>query len=155
MTRQLLLACLLASCASVTSARCTEDGKSAQSVTVSVAGKRIANWETAAAGIHRVKLPAGFEVGIQIDPADADAYQRIFSKVPSIRAIDEMVRIQLFDVTGAEPKLLSNTWGGANSKQGFGPRGGANGVADLIDQIELWLHKPVCVMRESVEGVQK
>ncbi|MBL0122911.1 MAG: hypothetical protein IPP88_09305 [Betaproteobacteria bacterium] len=148
------LTVLLATVSTFASAYCASDGKSAQSVAVSVSGKQIARWETKEADIHRVKLPAGFEVGIQIDPAAAEVYRKMLDRFPSSPAIDEMVRIQIYDMSGAEPKLLSNTWGGANSKQGFGPRGGANGIPELIDQIELWFHKPVCVTRESPQSSQ-
>jgi hypothetical protein len=52
------------------------------------------------------------------------------------------------------PQLISTTWGGANSRQGFGPRGGANGVPAMGEQVEMWFHKPVCITPDAVAAAQ-
>ena len=135
-------------CASLAaSASCMKDGTRTQSVWLSSEGKQLERWEPVPGEIHRARLPGGFVVGIQIDPATPEKYRELLSKV---RAFDEIVKISIYDANSDTPTLLSTTWGGANSKQGFGPRGGANGIPQLGDQIELWLHYPLCVTSESL-----
>ena len=140
----------------VAHANCIRDGARTQSVALSVAGREIDRWDIGSNGIHRVRLPQGFELGLQIEPATPEKYRELLAKT-QWRGIDEMVKIVLFDMGTVPPQELSTTWGGANSKQGFGPRGGANGVPRLIDQIELWLHNPVCAgeARGNTGGLPK
>ena len=140
-----ILAAAIVSASSGASASCSDDGKRTQSVWLSSEGKHLELWEPAPSDIHRTRLPGGFVVGIQIEPTSSEKYRELFAK---FRAFDEMVKISIYDVNGDTPKLLSTTWGGANSKQGFGARGGANGIPVLGDQIELWLHYPACVTPE-------
>ena len=147
-----ILAAGLLSAAFDVSASCTTDGTRTQSVWLSSEGKQLERWEPTPGQIHQVRLPGGFVVGIQIDPTTPEKYRELFTKV---RSFDELVRISIFDMGQTPPKPLSTTWGGANSKQGFGPRGGANGVPALGDQIELWLHKPVCVTPETIATLGK
>lgn len=52
-------------------------------------------------------------------------------KRTSSQGFDELVKIDFYNMSEKSPKLLSPTWGGANSEQGVGPRGGANDVAAL------------------------
>ena len=134
------------------SASCMKDGTRTQSVWLSSGGEQLERWEPVPGEIHPVKLPGGFVAGIQIDPTTPEKYRELFTKV---RAFDELVKISIFDMSETPPKPLSTTWGGANSKQGFGPRGGANRVSALGDQIELWLHKPVCVTPETNAALAK
>ena len=61
------------------------------------------------------------------------------------------MKITLADMSGPTPVIMSSTWGGINSKQEYGPRGGADN-APLSDQIELWLHKPLCVTLENLKS---
>ena len=129
------------------SASCMTDGKRTQSVVLSVEGKALEVWQPAPGETRNVRLPGGFVVGVQIDPTSPEHYRALLTKA---RAFDELVKISIYDANGEIPKLLSTTWGGANSKQGFGPRGGANGIPQLGDQIELWLHYPVCVTAETI-----
>lgn len=135
-------------------ASCMTDGTAKQGVSVSVEGRRLDSWEPMGPEVRRVRLPAGFEVGIQVEPATKEHYQELFVRHPTMPAIGELAKITLYDMSTVPPTELSMTWGGANSRQGFGPRGGANGVPRLIDQIELHLVKPVCVTRESAEKLQ-
>lgn len=131
-------------------ADCISDGVSAQFVMLTVQGKQIDQWDAIPGQIHQTKLPSGFTVGIEIDPTTAEKYREVISRFRG-RGVDELANIRLFDVSQTPSKLLSQTWGGSNSKQGFGPRGGANGVPELIDQVELWLHKPTCITEESLK----
>jgi hypothetical protein len=135
------------------SAACSKDGTRTQAVFLSVEGKQLERWTPAPDEIHRTRLPGGFVVGIQIEPTTPEKYRETLAKT-KWQAVDELVKISIYDANGDSPKLLSTTWGGANSKQGFGPRGGANGVPALGDQIELFFHNPVCVTPETLANVK-
>lgn len=135
------------------SASCATDGTRTQSIYLSVEGKRLDRWKAVAGEIHRTRLPGGFVVGVQIDPTTSEKYRETLAKT-KWAALDESVKISIYDANGDSPKLLSTTWGGSNSLQGFGPRGGANGVPELGDQIELFLHHPVCVNQETLANVK-
>src|SRR5258708_5236478 len=103
------------------------EGARTQTVALSGEGKQLDGWVPARGEIHRARLPGGLEVGVQVDPATPEKYREILTRA---RSIEELVKIDIFDLSGATPRLLSTTRGGANSKQGFGPRGGATGIAD-------------------------
>lgn len=137
-------------------AHCSKDGERIQSVTLSTAGKSIDRWDVDSNEIHRTTLANGFTVGLKIGPATAETYRDEMEKLGA-SAVDELVSILVYDVNEASPKLLSSTWGGANSRQGFGPKGGANRVVAIGEPgIELWLHKAVCVGADgSVKIVAK
>lgn len=136
--------------AGIANASCLANGISSQSVSLSSGGKNIERWEVKPAEIHRTRLANGFELGLKIEPATAEKYTELFERTKS-KAIDELVKISVYDMSGTEPKMLTHTWGGANSKQGYGPRGGADGVPAIGEPgIELWLHKPVCIKAENV-----
>ena len=131
-------------------ASCLSTGQPTQAVWLSSGGKNIERWEVTSAEIHRTRLANGFELGLKIEPATAEKYSELLKKVNQ-KAIDELVKISVYDMSGAEPKLLTHTWGGANSKQGYGPRGGADGVPAIGEPgIELWLHKPACVKADDL-----
>jgi hypothetical protein len=150
MIRTFGLAICLLSAAVNCYASCWKDGTSTQTVSLSVQGRDIDRWEPVVGEVHRVRLPAGFELGIQIDPTTEEKYREILSR-SNWRGVDEMVKITLLDMGASQPVSLGTTWGGVNSKQGFGPRGGANGVPELRDQIELWFHKPQCVTMQTLQ----
>ena len=135
-------------------ADCVHDGGRTQSVALSVEGRQIDRWEITSSAVHRVRLPQGFELGLQIEPATAEKYRELFEKT-KWSGISELVKITLLDMSVVPPQELSTTWGGANSKQGFGPRGGANGVPVLLDQIELWFYNPVCVTASTIPSAIK
>ena len=136
------LALAATACASLAAgAACHTDGIGTQSVYLSVEGKKLDR--------HQLRLPGGFELGILIEPATTEKYREGFAR-HNLRGSDELVKITLLDMAAVPPTSLSTTWGGANSRQGFGPRGGANGVPQLRDQIELYFHKPVCVTPETL-----
>lgn len=147
MFRALLIGCAIAATCLPSAASCFEDGKATESVGLSIAGRQIERWDTVHGKIQRIRLPSGFELGIQIDPTSPEKYRELLARQVGI---DELVKITLFDMRHEKPIRLSATWGGSNSIQGFGPRGGANRVAAMSEQIELWLHKPVCVTRASL-----
>jgi hypothetical protein len=131
-------------------ASCIKDGTSTLEIWLSVEGKNLDRWEPAIGQIHRLHLPHGTDVGIRIDSTTEEKYREFLARVPW-RGIDELVQITVFEMKGDTPIRLTSTWGGTNSKQGYGPRGGADN-APLSDQIELWLHKPQCVTLENLKS---
>ncbi|MEO8385871.1 MAG: hypothetical protein ABI583_11560, partial [Betaproteobacteria bacterium] len=141
-------------------ASCLTSGERTQSVTLSSGGMGIDDWEVYSAEIHRTKLANGFELGLQIEPATKAKYGDLLKtakkfgelvKVNKTPAYDELVKISVYDMSGETPKLLTSTWGGANSMQGYGPKGGADRV-DAVGEpgINLWLHKAVCVTATDI-----
>lgn len=141
-------------------ASCLTTGERTQSVSLSSGGKDIEEWEVNSNEIHRTRMANGFQLGLQIEPATAEKYGELLKtaekygellKNTNPPAYDELVKISLYDMRGATPKLLTSTWGGANSKQGYGPRGGADSVKAIGEPgIVLWLHKAVCVKSEDL-----
>lgn len=150
MIRYLVLAIVFCCIISSSSASCTTDGKSSQSVSLSVEGKGVDRWQVINSEIHLVQLPKGFKLGVKIEPATTEKYREFFFSKHPLPAVDELVKIELYDMRESSPKLISTTWGGSNSIQGFGPRGGANGVPVMGEQAELWFHKPVCIKPEAL-----
>ena len=102
----------------------------------------VGNWIAASSEIKRIDLPNGFALGVKIEPATAEKYAQL--KAHSKHQA-ELVHISLYDMAGAEPTLLTHTWGGSNSLQGYGAKGGADRVEPLgTPGILLTLLKPVC-----------
>jgi hypothetical protein len=135
-------------------ADCFTDGTRAQMVWLSSGNKTIDRWEVTDAEIHRTPLANGFELGLKIEPATPEKYRELLARTHA-PAVPEFVKISVFDMSGTAPKLLTTTWGGANSKQGYGPRGGANRVEAIGEPgIELWLHKAVCLSADEVAKLQ-
>ncbi len=140
------------SCLSIIStsahADCWNNGERDQSVSVLLGANRLDSWKVTSAEIRRIRLPNAFEVGIQIEPATREKYEELLAK---LNAISEMVKITLYDMSVEPPRMLTYTWGGSNSFQDYGARGGADRVVQLGDPgIRLALFKPVCVTRESL-----
>jgi hypothetical protein len=131
-------------------AECTKDGTPSLTVWLSIEGRNFDRWEPVAGQIHRLRLPHGSELGIEIDPTTEEKYRALLTGSPW-RGVDELVKITLFEMSGPAPVTMTSTWGGVNSKQGYGPRGGTDN-APLSDEIELWLHKPLCVTLENLKS---
>ncbi len=145
------LVCVVISCCTVSSswASCMVDGKSKQNIFITVEGKEPILWEDVKTDIRQLVLPNGFKLGVKIEPATAEKYRELMKQTSS-KGFDELVKINLYDMDASSPKLLSTTWGGANSEQGFGPRGGANRVNAMGQQVTMLFHKPACVTADSV-----
>ena len=121
-------------------------GSRHQMVVLSANGKDISTWDVKSDDIKSVTLPNGFKLGLKIEPADQEFYAK---KAKTLKFIDESVKITLFNVNGKSPKLLTYTWGGSNSIQGYGAKGGANRVVELGNPgIVLTLLKPVCAQTQ-------
>ena len=122
-----------------------------QSVYLSSGGKPLEHWDVKAAEVHLSTLPNGFQLGLQIEPATTEKYRELLNTNPESE-VPELVKISLFDMSGAKPKLLTHTWGGANSIQGYGSSGGANRVVEFgAAGIHLFLLKPSCVKLKDLQ----
>jgi hypothetical protein len=126
-----------------TSATCLTTGNPSQSARILAGNIEIESWEVNS-NIHRTKLANGFELGIKIEPAPADFYDALRKKVNG-KELGEFSKISVYEMHDSEPKLLTFTWAGVNSKQGYGPNGGANRVNAIGEPgIELQLQKEIC-----------
>ena len=125
-----------------------DTGERQQHVFLSWNGQQISDWTVIPGETEQVSLPNGFELGVRLAEPEPEVYKR---QVEGQDFVWELVEIKLFDLSGEEPQVLSRTYGGTNSLQGFGARGGANRVAELGDPgILLTLLKPVCLEAESL-----
>ena len=120
-------------------------GLSQQTVILSVGDQYLEHWSVVAGETRPVVLPNGFRLGIRIEPPSQVEYARWARKL-DLHYVPEMVEITLFDLTTPVPRELTHTWGGANSLQGYGPKGGADRV-DAIGSpgVTLLLNKAACV----------
>jgi len=119
-----------------------KSGNREQMVVLSANGKDVVSWTVKSDEIKSVTLPNGFKLGVKIEPADQEHYAK---QAKISKFVDESVKITLFNVSGNSPKELTYTWGGTNSIQGYGAKGGANRVVELGNPgIVLTLLKPVC-----------
>ena len=101
-------------------ASCMASGASSQSVSLSAGGKNIERWEVKPTEIHRTRLANGFELGLKIEPATAEKYAELFERT-KLKAFDELVKISLYDMSGAEPKMLTPYMGRRKFQAGLRP----------------------------------
>jgi len=142
------LVALLLSTVPVAALACdTDNGARQQLVSLLSDGTELVRWNASSDQIEVVALPNGFRLGVRIEDADAKKYEqlhRLWKFVP------EMVHITLYDMSGAKPRELTHTWGGANSLQGYGPNGGADRIIEAGDAgILLFLQRPVCAQMRA------
>jgi hypothetical protein len=142
----------IATASGATRACDVESGTRKQTVHLSWGGERLKSWAVLSPEIERVELPNGFNLGVKIEPASAEKYAELQAKT---KHVSELVHISLFDLGGQEPVLLTHTWGGANSLQGYGASGGADRVEKLGDPgVLLTLLNPVCASKESIASAR-
>ncbi|MBB1089613.1 hypothetical protein H4F99_14100 [Lysobacter sp. SG-8] len=102
---------------------------SPQSVSLSWNGEHVSKWIVTENEIKQVELPNGYSLGIKIGATSED----------------HTVEISLYDMNTSEATQLTRTYGGTNSQQGYGARGGADRVEELgTPGILLELTKPDC-----------
>lgn len=133
--------------ASASTVACDESGNRIQRVYAASGGVHLKDWIVRSSEAEEVEMPNGFKVGVSIEPAAASKYASVGREFAP-----ELVRISLLDLTpGEAPRELTYTWGGANSIQGYGARGGADRVVQLGDPgITLTLINAVCVNTRAI-----
>lgn len=140
---------LLASYTSAARGCDNQTGERVQHVFLDYAGTYIENWIVTSDKIKAVNLPNGFKLGIQIEPASREKYEEYLQDA---NYVSETVRITLYDLSDSTPKRLTFTFGGTNSLQGYGAKGGADRVVELGDPgVQLLLIKPVCVSKQQLQ----
>ena len=149
--RNILFAIVAAAASAIpaTSHACDWDtGAREQIVFLSWDGNAVTDWVVASDSIKAITLPSGFSLGVKIEDPEPEKYVELKGKV---QHVPEMVKISLFDLSKAEPRLMTHTYGGSNSLQGYGASGGADRVVELGDPgVLLTLLKPVCTQQASV-----
>ena len=114
-----------------------------QRALVSSADKDVDGWVVNPGEMHKITLPKGTQIGLQITPATAEKYRELLKKTGRT-AFPELVEISIFDLSPETPRLISHTWGGANSLQRYGSfLGGAT--------IEIMFIKAQCVNLEDLK----
>jgi hypothetical protein len=101
-----------------------------QQIQATVKDKVIDQWSGTSDTIRSVSLENGFKLGIKIEETSREKYEAYLERTKQTK-VAELVRISLYDMTGTAPRKITSTWGGTNSKQGYGPRGGA----DRVDEV--------------------
>ncbi|MFZ6770793.1 hypothetical protein ACO0LM_27370 [Undibacterium sp. Di26W] len=115
-----------------------------QKVSLTYGGNELAQWEGNSSQVHKLTLPNGFVLGVKTEQGAREIYERDFQR--SVTQTTELVKISLYDYSGAAPRYLTSTWGGSQSQQGYGPKGGADRVDELGSGIVLTLDKPACTI---------
>ncbi|MBC3920826.1 hypothetical protein H8L32_25395 [Undibacterium sp. CY18W] len=115
-----------------------------QKVSLTYGGNELAHWEGNSSQIHKLTLPNGFVLGVKTEQGAREIYERDFQR--NVTQTTELVKISLYDYSAAVPRYLTSTWGGSQSRQGYGPKGGADRVDELGSGIVLNLDKPACTI---------
>lgn len=133
----------------ITSQACDwETGAREQRAFLSWNGKAVTDWVVASDSIKTVTLPSGFSLGVKIEEAEAEKYDELASKLTHA---PEIVKVSLFVLSNSTPRLLTYTYAGTNSLQGYGARGGADRVDELgTPGVLLTLLRPVCSQKGAV-----
>ncbi len=121
-----------------------------QQIRVTSGDRDVERWAGASDAIHHIVLPNGFKLGMKIEETSREQYEKLL-KQDHDTSIVELVRISLYDETGTMPRLITTTWGGANSNQGYSPRGGADRVDEVGGAgINVRLYKPNCLSAATI-----
>jgi len=137
-------ACAAAALFAISGAAQAELCPGVQKVSLTYGGNELARWEGNSSQIHKLTLPNGFVLGVKTEQGAREIYERDFQR--SVTQTTELVKISLYDYSAAVPRYLTSTWGGSQSQQGYGPKGGADRVDELGSGIVLNLDKPACAI---------
>lgn len=108
-------------------------------------------WQVADGEMKSIALPSGEKVGVVITPAALEKYSSDWRKG---RFTPELVKIEIYDLSGPVPTQEEMSWGGANSVQGFGRNSSKDKVGIFgHGGFTLNLLKPVCATPESVSAL--
>lgn len=108
-------------------------------------------WRPQPGELRELVFANGLRLGVEVAPVDTDFYH---SRLGEKEAYLERVRISLYDLRKDPPELLSTTYGGADSIQGFSAMGGANSIDPLGDEkLQLQLIKPNCIKATDLAGM--
>ncbi len=124
-----------------------------QQIRLSVGDRQIDRWTGASNSVRHIVLPNGFKLGVKIEQASREKYEDLLKRHRESSA-PQLVRISLYDETETTPRLLTYTFGGINSVQGYGPRGGADRVDEVGSPgIEFQLSKANCLNAADIAAM--
>ena len=106
------------------------DCNAVQSIDVKVGDKQIAAWKGLSDEMHSMVMANGFKLGLKVEQASRERYDAYLKQTKSTTA-PELLRISVYDLGGEKPRLITYTYGGANGRQGYSPRGGAARVDEV------------------------
>ena len=124
-----------------------------QRVVVEADSKQIAQWVGLSTNQHEVVLANNFKLGLKVEAASRERYETILAQTKQA-SFAELVKISLYDLTADKPRLMTTTYGGSNSLQGYGLKGGAARVDELgTSGITLRLLKPNCLSAAAIAAM--
>lgn len=124
-----------------------------QQIRLSVGDRQIDRWTGASNSVRHIVLPNGFKLGVKIEPVSREKYEELLKRLGESSA-SELVRISLYDETEAAPRLITYTFGGTNSVQGYSPRGGADRIDEVGSSgIEFHLSKANCLSTADIAAL--
>jgi hypothetical protein len=105
---------------------------SQQQIRLTAGNTFIDQWTGTSDQVRAITLPNNFKLGVKIEETSREKYEDFLRRTKR-DSVPELVRISLYDMTEGTPRLITKTWGGANSKQGYGSGGGADRVDEVGD----------------------
>jgi hypothetical protein len=124
-----------------------------QSVEVKVGEKQIAAWKGVSNEVHSLVMANGFKVGLKVEQASRES-QEYWLKRGKSNTTTELLRISVYDLSGDKPRLMTYSFGGVNSKQGYTPRGGAARIEEVGEPgITLNLFRQACLSAAQVAAL--
>ncbi len=127
-----------------------------QLVEVKVGEKQVAAWKGVSNEVHSLVMANGFKVGLKVEQASRES-QEYWLKRGKSNTMPELLRISVYDLSGtpdAKPRLMTYSFGGVNSKQGYTPRGGAARIEEVGEPgITLNLSRQTCLNADQVAAL--
>lgn len=122
-----------------------------QQIKLTVGDALVEQWSGTTDKIRTVVLPNNFKLGVKIEESSREKYEELMRRMRG-KSVPELVKISLYDMTTSAPRKMTHTWGGANSLQGYGPKGGADRVDEVGSPgILFTLSKPTCTGAKALE----
>ena len=129
------------------------DCNAVQSIEVKVGDKQIAAWKGLSDEMHSMVMANGFKLGLKVEAASRESYDQWLKRSKS-QTMPEMLRISVYDLSNDKPRLITYTYGGANGRQGYTPKGGAARVDEVGEPgITLHLHKQICLNAAAIAAL--
>ncbi len=124
-----------------------------QLVEVKAGELHLATWRGTSDEVHAMALPNNFLLGLKVEQASRERHQAYLKQTKSTTA-PALLRISVYDLSTDKPRLMTQTFGGVNSLQGYSPRGGADRVDEVGEPgITLRLHKQTCLDEAQIAAL--
>jgi hypothetical protein len=140
---KIVFATVIATSSAASSFACSNSD--VQQIRLSVGDTVIAEWAGTSDNIRQIQLPNEFKLGVKIEETSREKYEDLMQRLKT-ESVPALVKISLYDMTDTTPRRITSTWGGVNSHQGYGPKGGADRVDEVGSQGILFsLAKSICI----------